>query len=536
MVAVLLRLKLTLLARNFRRNGWAAFGMVAAYLFAGLMILPLLVLFFLLRSAPVVAVDAVTVPLFGMMTLGWLLLPILFFGVDETLDPGRFALLPVPARKLVPGLILTSFIGAPGIALILLSLGLIVAWSGSAATFAAAVVAAPLGCLTCVLLSRALTTALAGMLSTRRAKENAVAIVAFSGIFLSIGFQAGSVWISGVMARAEAQSSDLGLGAGVVGWTPFGWAWAVPGDIAEGRYGLAAVHLALGSALIAGLTAWWRRGLESRLVMPPSGVGTAQAVRSGSWLERIFGVSPRGAVATRIMRSCARDSRLKMQLVMTAILPLFILLPPLAAGQRQSTGPSTGALSFLGVFLAAMVGTAIAQSLVTDGTAASLHALVGLRGRDDRWGRVWAYLLIYAPLLVIFTVISLVMLGEWGTGLATVGLTLALLLCGAGAASWAGALFQWPMPPQEGGPFQQQSGGGANALILMIVVMLATTVGALPAVVLCFMAFDGVSWAGPAGLVAGAACGAAALWWGCWVGGDVLDRRWPEALTAMREK
>ena len=37
----------------------------------------------------------------GLLVLGWLLLPLVFFGVDETLDPARFALLPLPRRTLV---------------------------------------------------------------------------------------------------------------------------------------------------------------------------------------------------------------------------------------------------------------------------------------------------------------------------------------------------------------------------------------------------------------------------------------------------
>ena len=36
-------------------------------------------------------------------SLGWVLLPLLMFGVDETLDPARFALLPLPRRVLVRG-------------------------------------------------------------------------------------------------------------------------------------------------------------------------------------------------------------------------------------------------------------------------------------------------------------------------------------------------------------------------------------------------------------------------------------------------
>ena len=95
MVALLVRLKLTLLRRGFTRSGTAAFGMVVAYLFAlGLSLPPAIGLAFLQAGGPGL-VSAVTVPFFAVLTLGWLVLPLLFFGVDETLDPARFALFPV---------------------------------------------------------------------------------------------------------------------------------------------------------------------------------------------------------------------------------------------------------------------------------------------------------------------------------------------------------------------------------------------------------------------------------------------------------
>ena len=41
----------------------------------------------------------VTVLAFPSLTIGWLLMSLLVFGIDETVDPARFALLPVRARR-----------------------------------------------------------------------------------------------------------------------------------------------------------------------------------------------------------------------------------------------------------------------------------------------------------------------------------------------------------------------------------------------------------------------------------------------------
>src|SRR2546430_17468214 len=48
------------------------------------------------------------------LVLGWLFLPLLFFGVDETLDPARFALLPLPRRTLAVGMLAAACVGIPG--------------------------------------------------------------------------------------------------------------------------------------------------------------------------------------------------------------------------------------------------------------------------------------------------------------------------------------------------------------------------------------------------------------------------------------
>ena len=48
---------------------------------------------------------------FSLISLGWLLLPILYTGVDDTLSPSRFALLPLSGRALAPGLLAASFVG-----------------------------------------------------------------------------------------------------------------------------------------------------------------------------------------------------------------------------------------------------------------------------------------------------------------------------------------------------------------------------------------------------------------------------------------
>ncbi len=116
MVALLVRLKLTLLRNSLRRSVWRTVGLVIGVVYAlGIVVLAFAGLIALRFTSTALTAD-VTVPAFALLTLGWLLLSLLVFGVDETVDPARFALLPVRARELLPGLLLAGLIGVPGVA------------------------------------------------------------------------------------------------------------------------------------------------------------------------------------------------------------------------------------------------------------------------------------------------------------------------------------------------------------------------------------------------------------------------------------
>ena len=102
------------------------------------------------------------------LVLGWLLLPLLFFGVDETLDPARFALFPLPRRTLATGMLAASCVGTPALATMLALLGLVVAGALRAGVAGAVVglAGAVLGALLCVVVSRAVTSAMAKIPAT----------------------------------------------------------------------------------------------------------------------------------------------------------------------------------------------------------------------------------------------------------------------------------------------------------------------------------------------------------------------------------
>ena len=122
MARLLVQLKLRLLRNALRSSGQAKAGfiistivavLVAAGTFAGLAAL----------RGNSASVDLTTV-IFTLFAFGWLILPLLVFGLDGTLDPATLALYPLRTRPLAVGLLAASATGAWPLANLIGLLGL----------------------------------------------------------------------------------------------------------------------------------------------------------------------------------------------------------------------------------------------------------------------------------------------------------------------------------------------------------------------------------------------------------------------------
>ena len=110
MVALLVRLKLTLQKNSLRRSIWRTVGLIIALIYALGIVIAVLAAMVGLRYTSLALTADVTVIAYAGLTVGWLLMSMLVFGVDETIDPGQFALLAVRASELLPGLMLAGLI------------------------------------------------------------------------------------------------------------------------------------------------------------------------------------------------------------------------------------------------------------------------------------------------------------------------------------------------------------------------------------------------------------------------------------------
>ncbi|HEY5554638.1 MAG TPA: hypothetical protein VIK43_06900, partial [Cellulomonas sp.] len=89
MVAHLVRLKLRLLANGLRRSVWQVVGLVVAALYGLGFVTGALAGLVALSTQDAEFIRTILVLAGALLVLGWWVLPVLAFGVDETLDPAR---------------------------------------------------------------------------------------------------------------------------------------------------------------------------------------------------------------------------------------------------------------------------------------------------------------------------------------------------------------------------------------------------------------------------------------------------------------
>jgi ABC-2 type transport system permease protein len=504
---------------NLRRSTPHLVAFVVAAIGTALVLAVLVPSLWLLRDEAN-AVRAVTVPLLSTLTLLWGVLSIAASGTDRTLDPADFATLPVRGAQLAPGLIAAAFVGLPAVLTTGIAVGAVGTWSADPAGLAAAVLATPIGLLTAVLLSRVLTASLARVLSGRRGRiigAFAVSVVTMTPFLFN-------VLLLGRRSPLDPIVLDLEGPARVAGWTPFGWAWALPLDAARGDLTGFAAHALLALALVTGLGVAWVRLVDGVLTRPDR-TSAGERVRTGIVLPRLLGTSPVAAVALRRIQAWRRDTRLVSIAMRTFLLPVLLIGQALFfRGTIQSAS--------LGVFfLAVFCGLTLMNDLAFDGPSWWMHIATGLPGTADRLARVIASTVVFGPVLVL-AYAACVALDLLAHPVGFLGVALCGLFCGLGLAAWVGAITPGSAPRAGSDPFAARSGAGAAGCLTAIVSMVGPLLLASPVGIA--YAFSSHS---PAAdlllLVLGIGWGVVVTATGVFLGGRHLDRTAPEMLQRL---
>nr|WP_112675312.1 ABC transporter permease [Micromonospora saelicesensis] len=539
------RLKLRVMGNNFRGQGWR----IALFVGGALLGLWFAAAGFFLFAAPGLTGNGRYAVLIaaaggGLLVLGWLFLPLVFFGVDETLDPARFALLPLPRRTLVTGLFVAALISVPVLAVLIASFGLVLtAWSlGGWSAGMVAVVGVLAGILLCVAASRAVTSAFATMLRSRRVRDLAAVLLAVTAALL------GPLQVFGLAALREADWTRLTGVATVIGWTPLGAPWTVGIDVAQGRVWAAPVKLLITVVALGALLAWWSRSIESAMVGAAS-AGKAPVRRgvTGGAVAQLFprvatwaGRDRFGALVAREARYWWRDARRRANLITIAVVGIFVpVLINVTGGDFASedgagftaaaSDSSPVVVTISMVLVGVLAAVTLANQFGFDGSAYAANVVAGVPGRVELRARMTAFSLYVLPMLGVVAVVLSFLLSrpEW------IGLTIGGLVAtyGAGLAvnSLISVLGAYSLP-ETSNPFAMNSGAGLAKGLLTLLAMLVSVVVAVPMVVAAALLGDAWLWLA---LPVGAAYGLGAALLGAYLAGDVLDRRQPELLATV---
>lgn len=522
MVATVLRLRFRTLGNTLARRPWQlvgfCIGVVGAFwlligLVAGLVAVSTLQGLEVARTIAVVGGSA--------LLLGWVLGPLLVAGTDATVDADRLAPFPLTRRQVMLALTAAGLTGIPGTVTALAALSTIVLWLRWPAAAVAAVPAVVIAVLTCVVASRLVTSLSTGLGGHRRGREIVGTLV------LVLVIMMGPI-LTGILALLDAAGdvpARLSQAGTILGWTPVGAAWAVPGDVAAGDGLAALVKLVIASATLAVLWLAWARALHAAVGSPPRRV--ARSVKSGAL--GLFAAMPTGGVGATWARSLTawiRDPRYLRQLI---FVPLF---PALFAFTGGVDGWLFGASAVMVALVLAIAGYA---DISYDGTAFASVLSTGISGRADRWGRVLGAASIGVPAVTAVAVVTAAIAGTWEQLPAVLGGALGLLLVGYGVSALSSAIIVVPVAAAGDSPFKTVPGQTAVNGLLVFVVLAVCAVLAAPALVTATVSAVTASAAlGWIALVVGLFIGAGVVAAGVVIGGRTLERTGPELLARIK--
>lgn len=518
MVAHLVRLKLALTVNGLKRSPWVLVGFVVGALYGlGVLITSLSALGYV--STQTFELREMTGVLAGAgLVLAWWVVPLVAFGLDATMEPARFAPFPIGRRTLLVGLTLAGLVGVPGLLTLLGGLGASVLWWHEPRAIPAALVGGALAVLTCLLGSRALTTALAPVVAKRRVREAGV-VVAMLPLLV----------VGPLLARLapggyDLRQADVTPVVRVVAWTPLGAAWGLAPDVAAGRWGPAVGRLAVALATVALAALAWHTAMGRALVEPVR--DTTRTRERGLGLVGRVPATPLGAVFARCLTYWLRDPRYAMAVVLVPVLPVVFALVDPGGRMVLVAAPLAGFL----------MGWAISADVAYDGTAYWMHVAAPLRGAADRWGRALAAATIGLVVVVVLAVVSGLLSRRPEAIPALVGCGLGMAGVSLGVASVASALVVYPVRQPGDSPFSQRQGAVLPAMLTQIAGWALVAALSSPVTVLAAIAVGtgrtGLGWAA---LVVGPVLGAGVLAFGAWLGGRTLERTGPDLLRRLLE-
>ncbi|MEV4459092.1 hypothetical protein [Microbispora sp. NPDC049633] len=519
MTWLFVRLKLSLVRGGLRgsvgKQAGFAFSLAAAFLtaVAGFGLLSLI------RLAPSdVGLDLVSAA-FAMFAVGWVVVPLMAFGLDETLDPARLALFPLTTRQLATGMFAASAAGPWPLASLAALCGGVVALAHGPGGVLIGVPAVVLQFAFCLTASRLVTTALSGVLRTRRGRD-LLAVVAIIGVLLvqvpNLLLNRG---LTGDPTRILASAGD------VLRWTPPGLAAHAIAD--GGLIGVAELVVVAMSVVVMG---WlWIAALRYALVRPDSsnrGGGSVRRSRTGrSRTGRFLPGGMLGAVVAKELKYARREPRARVNWIsaifVSAVVMFSLRGPGGSTGQWTAIGPACLA--------AVVIGLQAANSFGIDGRSLWMNAVAVATPRDlrtDLAGRHLAMAVVAVPLLALASLAAALVAGNAAWAVVAALTAWGVLGTAMGIGSITSVTAPYTYPDRMNAFTGAAPGQGGQAFVASFATMLVTGVLALPIVLPVLL---GLTW----WAVLAVPYGMAVAWAGRRIAAGIGFARLPELLAAV---
>jgi ABC-2 type transport system permease protein len=517
MARLLVQLKLRLLFNALRASTGAKVGFILSTICAAVAAGGVFYLLSILGGG--IAAADLTTAIFCAFGFAWLILPLVTFGLDSTLDPATLALYPLRTRALAVGLLAASATGAWPAATLIGLLGVTIGLAHGALGVLIGLLAVLLQVLFCITLARFVTTGLAGMLRSRRGKD-------FAALLIIPIFAAYEGFIQIVPKLADEGALTAGSFGGVdqwLRWTPPGLAVHAIRDASTGHPGTALLRLALLAGTIVVLGLLWIKSLSRALVTTDT--STQSAVRGSALPFARYGV--RGTVAARFWLYQRREP---FALIYWGIITVIMVVVAIRA---VLTPDWFGGLLASGVAGGAFVGAFHNNAIGMSGPGFGLEA-TALNGRRA----LRAYfsgqnIAIGAIAVPLFTAVCF--------GLAAVAkhpidgfLAMAVGLAGIGAGLALANLFTaasaYPVEKRGGTPTPRAaSGHGGEAFGSWILTVLGVGVAVTPVILaVVFTRTDPAAIWMPVLVLGGAAYGLVLTWAGVRGAANLAEQKLPE--------
>ena len=536
MVATVLRLKYTTVRHQLAREWWRALLLIGGAVWS-LSLVPAVLWASVQLSDESADVRAdILLVVAAICIAGWITVPLLVTGLEDTLDPGRFATFGVSARQIAGGLTLAAFLTVPALFFAGAFVVLTLSWRGEgAAPLAVALVGAGLTVAVMVLGARVAVAWSARAVNDRRTRG-----VLLLAVVLALAVLGSVAWIAlrdGIDSALQYEAQTL---MEWLGRTPVGAGMVAAESATYGRWWSVVWRLALMVGAVVVLALAWRDSIAHALVNPvhrgggrrrradailASARDLPSAAPSGpsrwSRLSRLWRADePTRAVRARMLVSWGTDARYLVAASGVVALPVIffaIAMPVLGLDTRWAfVAP---------VMLAASIGWGRHNDVAYDHTALWLDIVSGSRGRQVMAGRAQAVLVWAVPATVLAAAGILAWTGRWYAAPGLIGASLGTLGATLGVASVTSVLLPYRAPAPGENPFGAEVGSLGASLGAQLLSSLATML-VLPFVtvplVLALTVHAGWGWVA---LVSGLAFGAAFGIGGARLGGLLYDQR-----------